>query len=152
MSGAETPSSAGSPNGSCARFLYAFVDEEISHGIVGSPALNGLPFARLSFFLSPQVMRAFPSVALYGIPNACAIGTATKSIRHQRAIPRRMGHIKRGNCGIAQRRREREPPPTSTLSAGERRAYGQGAIASCIMALETAVLIALAITLRLAKR
>ena len=71
-----------SPNGSCARFLYAFVDEEISHGIVGSPALNGLSFARLSFFLSPQAMRAFPSVALYGIPNACAIGTATKSIRH----------------------------------------------------------------------
>ena len=67
---AEAPPSTGSPNGVCARFLYAFVDEEISHGIVGSPALNGLSFARLSFFLSPQAMRAFPSVALYGIPNA----------------------------------------------------------------------------------
>lgn len=63
-----------------------------------------------------------------------------------------MGHIKRGNCGIAQRSREREPPPTSTLSAGERRAYGQGAIVSYIVALETAALIALAITLHLAKR
>ena len=65
-----------------------------------------------------------------------------------------MGHIKRGNCGIAQRSREREPPrrPTSIPSAGERRAYGQGAIVSYIMALETAALIALAITLHLAKR
>lgn len=63
-----------------------------------------------------------------------------------------MGHIKRGNCGIAQRSREREPPPTSTLSAGERRAYGQSAIASYTVALETAALIALAITLHLAKR
>lgn len=42
--------------------------------------------------------------------------------------------------------------PTSTPSAGERRAYGQGAIVSYIMALETAALIALAITLNLAKR
>ena len=57
-----------------------------------------------------------------------------------------MGHIKRGNCGIAQRSREREPPPTSTPSAGERRAYGQSAIVSCIMALEIVALIALAIT------
>lgn len=63
-----------------------------------------------------------------------------------------MGHIKRGNCGIAQRSREREPPPTSTPSAGERRAYGQSAIAFYIMVLETAALIALAITLHLAKR
>lgn len=63
-----------------------------------------------------------------------------------------MGHIKRGNCGIAQRSREREPPPTSTPSAGERRAYGQSAIVSYIMALETAALIALAITLHFAKR
>ena len=63
-----------------------------------------------------------------------------------------MGHIKRGNCGIAQRSREREPPHTSTPSTGERRAYGQGAIVSYIVALETAALIALAITLRLAKR
>lgn len=63
-----------------------------------------------------------------------------------------MGHIKRGNCGIVQRSRKREPPPTSTPSAGERRAYGQSAIASYIMALETAALIALAITLHLAKR
>ncbi len=63
-----------------------------------------------------------------------------------------MGHIKRGNCGIAQRSREREPPPTSTPSAGERQAYGQSAIVSYIMALETAALIALAITLHLAKR
>ena len=42
--------------------------------------------------------------------------------------------------------------PTSAPSAGERRAYGQGAIVSYIMALETAALIALAITLHLAKR
>lgn len=63
-----------------------------------------------------------------------------------------MRHIKRGNCGIAQRSREREPPPTSTSSAGERRAYGQSDIVSYIMALETAALIALAITLHLAKR
>lgn len=61
-----------------------------------------------------------------------------------------MGHIKRGNCGIAQRSREREPPPHKHTQ--RRRAYGQGAIVSCIMALETAALIALAITLHLAKR
>lgn len=63
-----------------------------------------------------------------------------------------MGHIKRGNCGIAQRSRKREPPPTSTPSTGERRAYGQSAIVSYTVALEIAVLIALAITLHLAKR
>lgn len=42
--------------------------------------------------------------------------------------------------------------PTSIPSAGKRRAYDQGAIASYIMALEIAALIALAITLHLAKR
>lgn len=63
-----------------------------------------------------------------------------------------MGHIKRGNCDIAQRSRKREPPPTSTPSAGERRAYDQGAIVSYTVALEIAALIALAITLHLAKR
>lgn len=63
-----------------------------------------------------------------------------------------MEHIKRGNCGIAQQRANENRRPTSTPSAGERRAYGQGAIVSYIMALETAALIALAITLHLAKR
>lgn len=63
-----------------------------------------------------------------------------------------MGHIERGNCGIAQRRANENHRPTSTPSAGKRRAYGQGAIVSYIVALETAALIALAITLHLAKR
>lgn len=63
-----------------------------------------------------------------------------------------MGHIKRGNCGIAQRRANENRRPTSAPSAGERRAYGQSAIVPYIMALETAALIALAITLHLAKR
>lgn len=63
-----------------------------------------------------------------------------------------MGHIKRGNCGIAQRRANENRRPTSTPSAGERRAYGQSAIVSYTVALEIAALIALAITLYLAKR
>ncbi len=61
-----------------------------------------------------------------------------------------MGHIKRGNCGIAQRSRKREPPPHKHTQC--RRAASVRSNASCIMALETAVLIALAITLHLAKR
>lgn len=63
-----------------------------------------------------------------------------------------MGHIERGNCGIAQRRTNENRRPTSTPSAGKRRAYGQGAIVSYIVALEIVALIALAITLHLAKR
>lgn len=63
-----------------------------------------------------------------------------------------MGHI---NGPIAASRSDaanESRRPTSTPSAGERRTYGQSAIASYIMALEIAVLIALAITLHLAKR
>lgn len=63
-----------------------------------------------------------------------------------------MGHI---NGAIAASRSEaanESHRPTSTPSAGERRAYGQSAIVSYIVALETAALIALAITLHLAKR
>ena len=61
-----------------------------------------------------------------------------------------MGHIKRGNCGIARQNRKRKPPPHE--HAKRRRAYAQSAIVSSIMAFETAALIALAITLYLAKR
>ena len=61
-----------------------------------------------------------------------------------------MGHIKRGNCGIAQRSRKTRAAAHKHTQC--RRAYGQGAIVSCIMALETAALIAFAITLHLAKR
>lgn len=63
-----------------------------------------------------------------------------------------MGHIKRGNCGIAQRSRKREPPPHKHTQCRRAARYGQSAIVSYIMALETAALIALAITLHLAKR
>ena len=63
-----------------------------------------------------------------------------------------MGHIKRAIAASRNEAANESRRPTSTPSAGERRAYGQGAIVSYIMALETAALIAFAITLHLAKR
>ena len=64
-----------------------------------------------------------------------------------------MGYIKRDNCGIAQRSREREPPPHKHTQC--RRAASVRSKRYCppyIVALETEALIALAITLHLAKR
>ena len=63
-----------------------------------------------------------------------------------------MGHIKRDNCGIAQRSREREPPPHKHTQCRRAASVWSKRFASYIMALETAALIALAITLHLAKR
>ena len=63
-----------------------------------------------------------------------------------------MGHIKRSNCGIAQRSREREPPPHKYTQCRRAASVRSRRFASYIMALETAALIALAITLHLAKR
>lgn len=63
-----------------------------------------------------------------------------------------MGHIKRAIAASRSEAANESRRPTSTPSAGERRAYGQSAIVSYTVALETAALIALAITLHLAKR
>lgn len=63
-----------------------------------------------------------------------------------------MGHIKRGNCGIAQRSREREPPPHKHTQCRRAASVRSKRFVSYIMALETAALIAFAITLHLAKR
>ena len=61
-----------------------------------------------------------------------------------------MRHIKRANCGIAQRSRKTRAAAHKHTQC--RRAAGQSAIVSYTVALEIAVLIALAITLYLAKR
>ena len=63
-----------------------------------------------------------------------------------------MGHIKRGNCGIAQRSREREPPPHKHTQCRRAASVRSKRYCLLIMALETAALIALTITLHLAKR
>ncbi len=63
-----------------------------------------------------------------------------------------MGHIKRGNCDIAQRSRKREPPPHKHTQCRRTASVRSKRFASYIMALEIAALIARAITLYLAKR